>query len=52
MPLEWFYGSGVVLDVRHLASNAAATSDDFREALARIPYSLQPHDIVLVQTGQ
>lgn len=51
MPLEWFYGPGVVLDVRHLEPNAAATSDDFRDALARIGYALQPCDIVLVQTG-
>jgi len=51
IPLEWFYGPGVVLDIRHLAPDAAASSDDFRDALTRIGHVLQPRDIVLVQTG-
>jgi kynurenine formamidase len=51
LPLDWFYGPGVVLDVRHLAADAAATREDLQAALARIQYALQPRDIVLVQTG-
>ena len=51
MPLEWFYGDGVVLDVRHKPRGSAVTVDDFKEALAKIGYTLKPGDIVLVQTG-
>lgn len=51
MPLDWFFGSGVVLDIRHLEPDAAATIVDLQEALQRINYTLQPNDIVLVQTG-
>ncbi len=51
MPLEWYYGDGVVLDVRHKPRGSAVTIDDFKEALARIDYTLKPGDIVLVETG-
>lgn len=51
MPLDWFYGAGVVLDLRHLDCTAAATVNDLKLALDRIAYSLAPRDIVLIQTG-
>lgn len=51
MPLDWFFGSGVVLDIRHLEPDAAATIVDLQEGLQRINYTLRPNDIVLVQTG-
>ena len=51
MPLEWFYGDGVVLDMRHKPRGSAVTVDDFKEALKKINYTLKPGDIVLVQTG-
>lgn len=51
MPLDWFYGPGVVLDIRHLEPKAAATVADLQSGLARIDYKLRPRDIVLVQTG-
>ena len=51
MPLEWYYGDGVVIDVRHKPRGSAVTIDDFKEALANIEYTLKPGDIVLVQTG-
>jgi len=50
MPLEWFYGPGVVLDLRQVPSTAAAGVDDIRQALAAIPHELQPGEIVLVRT--
>lgn len=51
MPLEWFYGDGVVLDMRHKPRGSAVTIDDFKKALKKIGYKLKPHDIVLIQTG-
>lgn len=51
MPLDWFYGPGVVLDIGHLDANAAASSDDLQAALAKIEYELAPRDIVLIRTG-
>ena len=51
MPLEWFYGDGVVLDMRHKPRGSAVTIDDLKEALEKIGYKLKPGDIVLIQTG-
>ncbi len=51
MPLEWYYGDGVVLDVRHKPRGSAVTVDDFKQALAKIDYTLKSADIVLVETG-
>ncbi|MHC4400120.1 MAG: cyclase family protein [Planctomycetota bacterium] len=51
MPLDRFYGPGVVLDVRHLEPDAVATIADLREGLTRIKHTLRPRDVVLVQTG-
>jgi kynurenine formamidase len=51
MPLEWFYGDGVVLDMRHKERGGAVSVDDFKAALEKIGYRLKPGDIVLVQTG-
>lgn len=51
MPLEWFYGDGVVIDMRHKPRGAAVGIRDFKEALEKLGYPLKPGDIVLVQTG-
>ena len=51
IPLEWFYGDGVVFDMRHKPRGGAVTVGDFQEVLKKINYSLKPGDIVLVQTG-
>ncbi len=51
LPLEWFFGPGVVLDFRHKEEGAKLQIEDFREALRKIDYALKPGDIVLVQTG-
>ncbi len=50
LPLEWFYGPGVVLDVRHLDPTAAASVDDMQAALAKTGHQLEPRDIVLLRT--
>ena len=51
VPLEWCHGPGVVLDIRHLHVNAAATVDDAAEALDKTDHCLQAGDIVLIRTG-
>ena len=33
MPLEWFYGDGVVLDMRHKPGGSAITISDLEQAL-------------------
>jgi kynurenine formamidase len=51
VPLEWCFAPGVVIDVRHKKSGDEITVDDLKEALHKIDYTLNPRDIVLLQTG-
>ena len=51
MPLDWFFGDGVVLDMRHRPRGSGVTVADLRSALAGMRYALKPRDIVMVQTG-
>lgn len=51
LPLDWFYGPGVVADVSHLEPNAAATVNDLDNALSQAHHTIQNGDIVLVRTG-
>jgi kynurenine formamidase len=51
IPLEWCWGPGVVLDLRHKRPGEVITIPDLQEALHRISYSLQPGNIVLLMTG-
>jgi kynurenine formamidase len=51
IPLEWCYGPGVVLDMRHKRPGSEITIDDLTAALAKIDYALKPSDIVLLHTG-
>ncbi len=51
MPLEWAYGPGVVLDMRHKPAGSNITPEDLQEALKKINYELKPLDIVLIMTG-
>lgn len=51
MPLDWFCGPVVVLDVRHLPSDAAVSPADLDAALAAIGHRLSPGEIVLFRTG-
>lgn len=52
LPLDWFYGDGVVLDMRHKADGEAMTLAETQTELERIGYTLKPLDIVLVRTGR
>lgn len=51
VPLEWCFGDGVVLDLRHKKPGESITKEDIQAALAKINYTLKPLDIVLVMTG-
>jgi kynurenine formamidase len=52
LPLEWFYGPGVVLDFAGREDGDAITAEDAERALARAGHDLQAGDIVLVRTGR
>ena len=51
VPLEWCYGSGVVLDMRRKEPGSEITVDDVQQALKKIDHTLSPGAIVLIQTG-
>ena len=51
VPLEWCFGRGVKLDFRHFADGYVATPEDVEKELARVGVTLQPYDIVLVNTA-
>jgi kynurenine formamidase len=51
IPLEWCYGSGVVIDVRHKQPGTEITVLDLKTALENISYTLKEGDIPLIHTG-
>lgn len=51
MPLEWAYGPGVVLDMRHKAPGSVIMPEDLQAALKKIKYKLKPLDVVMIMTG-
>jgi kynurenine formamidase len=51
VPLEWCFGPGVVLDMRHRKPGEVITTADLQQRLRDIRYSLKPLDIVMVHTG-
>jgi len=51
MPLEWFFGDGVVFDMRHKPKGSVIEVSDLEMALERISYTLSPGNIALMQTG-
>ena len=51
VPLDWCLNPGVKLDFRHLDDGYIVTPNDIDEELARIGHSLQPLDIVVVNTS-
>jgi kynurenine formamidase len=52
LPLEWFFGDGVVLDLTGKADGERIEIMDVEAALATIGRALKPLDIVLVRTGR
>jgi kynurenine formamidase len=51
LPLEWFYGRGVKLDLRYKKAAEWITVDDIQQALEQAEHELKPFDIVLIWTG-
>jgi kynurenine formamidase len=52
LPLEWFFGPGVVVDAREKADGDAVTREEMEAGIAAAGHDLQPGDIVLVRTGR
>jgi kynurenine formamidase len=52
LPLEWFFGHGVVLDMTAKEDGDAVTAAEVEAELGRIGHELEPLDIVLVRTGR
>jgi kynurenine formamidase len=51
VPLDWCFRPGVKLDFRHFENGYVVTAADVEAELARIGHTLQPLDIVLVNTA-
>jgi kynurenine formamidase len=51
LPLDWFVGRGVRLDVRSKPAGTTLAVDDLRRALDAIGHRLGPGDIPLIWTG-
>ncbi|MEH7248609.1 cyclase family protein [Neobacillus niacini] len=51
LPLEDFYGNGVILDMRHKEPRSGITVEDVQNALKEMEYTIKPKDIVLIMTG-
>lgn len=52
LPLEWFFGPGVVLDMSHKADGEAMTVSDAEGAMDSASHTLDAGDIVLVRTDR
>ncbi|MBV8989198.1 MAG: cyclase family protein [Solirubrobacterales bacterium] len=52
LPLEWFYGPGVVVDARDKADGDPVSAEEMRSAIQAAGHALRPGDIVLVHTGR
>jgi kynurenine formamidase len=52
LPLEWFFGPGLVLDFAERADGEVITAADMAAGVARACHELRPGDIVLVRTGR
>lgn len=51
LPLDWFFGPGVRLDMRHLGDGDEITVGELERSLSAISHELSPGEIVLIQTG-
>jgi len=49
LPLEWFYGDGVLFDFTDKPDGYEITVDDLTEKLKEMNYTLKPFDIVLIR---
>ena len=51
LPLDWCWRPGVKLDFGHFADGYVATASDVARELERVGHTLQPLDIVLINTA-
>ena len=51
VPLDWCFRPGLKLDFRHFGNGYVITAGDVEAALDRIGHTLQPFDIVLINTS-
>ena len=51
LPLDEFYGDGLILDMRHNEARSGITVEDVKKSLADMDYTIKPEDIVLIMTG-
>jgi kynurenine formamidase len=51
LPLDWFFGPGVMLDMTARADAETVEVDDLEAELDRVGHELAERDIVLVRTG-
>jgi len=51
VPLDWCFRPGVKLDFRHLPDGHVVTAEEVADELERIGVTLEPFDIVLVNTA-
>jgi kynurenine formamidase len=51
VPLEWCFNPGIKLDFRHFADGYVATAADVEAELQRIGHTLEPLEIVVVNTA-
>src|SRR5262245_55036846 len=51
VPLEWCFGPGVLLDMRHRKPGEVISTEDLQQRLRKIKYTLRANDIVLIHTG-
>ncbi|MBU8917443.1 cyclase family protein [Bacillus sp. FJAT-29953] len=50
LPLEWFYGHGVLFDFSDRETGYEIKIEDLEKQLEEMNYQLQPYDIVLIRT--
>jgi kynurenine formamidase len=51
LPLDWFYGDGVALDMTHKKPGEVIEAIDIALAAKKIGYTIKPKDIVFLRTG-
>ena len=52
LPLDWFFGPGVVVDATQREDGDALTREDMERGIADAGHELSPGDIVLVHSGR
>ncbi|MDP1836364.1 MAG: cyclase family protein [Chlamydiales bacterium] len=50
VPLDWCFRPGIKLDFRHLPDGHIVTASEVESELKRIGHTLQPYDIVIINT--